>query len=113
MTSLPNCPACGASNTYPDGNLLICPDCGHEWTASQTNDAPAAPVVRDSNGTALADGDSVTLIKDLKVRGSSTVLKQGAKIKGIRLGEFSDGHEVGCKIDGTEFMLKAEYLKKV
>lgn len=113
MTSLPNCPACGASNTYPDGHLLICPDCGHEWTASQTNDAPAAPVVRDSNGTALADGDSVTLIKDLKVRGSSTVLKQGAKIKGIRLGEVSDDHEVGCKIDGTEFMLKAEYLKKV
>ncbi|MGA0800511.1 MAG: zinc ribbon domain-containing protein YjdM, partial [Steroidobacteraceae bacterium] len=67
----------------------------------------------DSNGTALADGDSVTLIKDLKVRGSSTVLKQGTKIKSIRLGEISDGHEVGCKIDGTEFMLKAEYLKKV
>jgi protein PhnA len=113
MSTLPNCPACGASNTYPDGNLLICPDCSHEWTANAAVDAATAPIVRDSNGTALADGDSVTLIKDLKVRGSSTVLKQGTKIKSIRLGEISDGHEVGCKIDGTEFMLKAEYLKKV
>lgn len=111
--NLPDCPACGASNTYPDGNLLICPDCGHEWAMNQTSESPAAPIVRDSNGTALADGDSVTLIKDLKVRGSSNVLKQGTKIKAIRLGEISDGHEVGCKIDGTEFMLKAEYLKKV
>ena len=101
------------SNTYPAGNLLICPDCGHEWTASAESDAPTTAIVRDSNGTALADGDSVTLIKDLKVRGSSTVLKQGTKIKSIRLGKVSDGHEVGCKIDGTEFMLKAEYLKKV
>ena len=87
MTNLPNCPACGASNTYLDGNLLICPDCANEWTANQASDAQVAPIVRDSNGTALADGDSVTLIKDLKVRGSSAVLKQGTKIKGIRLGE--------------------------
>ena len=113
MTNPPSCPACGASNTYPDGNLFICPDCGHEWTVNSTSDAPAASVVRDSNGTALVDGDTVTLIKDLKVRGSSSVLKQGTKIKGIRLGEVADGHEVGCKIDGTEFMLKAEFLKKV
>ena len=113
MTNLPNCPDCGAANTYPDGNVLICPDCGHEWTANQTTDVPVAAVVRDANGSALSDGDSVILIKDLKVRGSSNVLKQGTKIKSIRLGEVSDGHEVGCKIDGTEFMLKAEYLKKV
>ena len=113
MTNLPNCPHCGAANTYPDGNVLICPDCGHEWTANQTIEAPVPSVVRDANGSVLSDGDSVILIKDLKVRGSSNVLKQGTKIKSIRLGEVSDGHEVGCKIDGTEFMLKAEYLKKV
>lgn len=113
MTDLPACPKCKMENTYPDGELIICPDCGHEWSA--TAPATAADdsdvlIVKDANGNLLADGDTVIIAKDLKVKGSSMVLKGGTKIKGIRL--VSGDHEVDCKINGTSMMLKAIYLKK-
>lgn len=110
--STPACPACGMENSYSDGQNHVCPDCFHEWplTAASLEDGDDATVVRDSNGAPLADGDSVLLIKDLKVKGSSTTLKKGAKAKNIRL---RDGdHEVDCKIDGVSYMLKACFLKK-
>ena len=109
--NIPACPVCGLENTYPDGDHFICPDCTHEWpAAAEADDDEAETIVRDANGTPLADGDSVILIKDLKVKGSSTTLKGGAKAKGIRL---RDGdHEVDCKIDGVSYMLKACFLKK-
>ncbi len=99
-------------NTYPDGANYVCADCGHEWpqqAAAAAADAAAA--VRDANGNALADGDAVVLIKDLKVKGSSITLKMGTKVKSIRL--VGGDHEVDCKMDGGSFMLKACYLKKV
>ena len=101
-------------NTYQDGDQNICPDCGHEWSTAPENEEiqPTDAVVRDSNGNPLADGDSVILIKDLKVKGSSTVLKKGTKIKSIRLGQTTDGHEVDCRMEGGSFMLKAAFLKK-
>lgn len=112
MNTPPPCPLCKMEHTYPDGDLFICPDCAHEWPAIAAavvadNDAL---VVKDANGNLLADGDSVVLIKDLKVKGSSTTLKGGTKIKNIRL--VSGDHEVDCKIDRVSFMLKACYLKK-
>ena len=107
------CPQCGLENTYPDGENFVCADCGHEWpqlAAAAAEDEADAPV-RDANGTVLADGDAVVLVKDLKVKGSSTVLKQGTKVKSIRL--VGGDHEVDCKVDGGSFMLKAAFLKKV
>jgi protein PhnA len=104
-------PACGLGNTYADGENYVCPDCFHEWPMSAAvTKAEDDLVVRDSNGTPLADGDSVILIKDLKVKGSSTTLKKGAKAKNIRLREGD--HEVDCKIDSVSYMLKACFLKK-
>jgi protein PhnA len=100
-------------NTYPDGEHFVCADCGHEWPAA----APASAaedveeVVRDANGTVLANGDAVVLIKDLKVKGASITLKVGTKVKSIRLVEGD--HEVDCKMDAGSFMLKARYLRKV
>ena len=98
-------------NTYPDGDLYICPDCGHEWPqqADEAGDADAL-VVKDANGQLLSDGDSVVLIKDLKVKGTSTTLKVGTKIKGIRL--VGGDHAVDCKTDTGSFLLKAGFLKK-
>jgi protein PhnA len=101
-------------NTYQDGDAYICPDCGHEWPI---NDSTAESdtvegAVLDANGNPLADGDAVILIKDLKVKGSSTVLKKGTKVKSIRLGNGSDGHEVDCRMENGSFMLKAIFLKK-
>ncbi len=114
-TSFPSCPQCGLDNTYPDGDQLICPDCGHEWPAlaGEVEDASVdTEVVKDANGNVLADGDSVILIKDLKVKGASSVLKKGTKIKSIRLVEGADGHNVDCKTDLGSLMLKSEFLKK-
>jgi protein PhnA len=111
----PACPVCGLENTYPDGTQWVCPDCSHEWPMAATgDDADTAEdtVVRDSNGTPLATGDAVILIKDLKVKGSSIVLKKGTKIKSIRLPDGAGDHEVDCKTDQGAFMLKAEFLKK-
>ena len=109
----PACPQCTLENTYPEGAQFICADCGFEWpqTQSSTTEDEADPVVKDSNGQVLQDGDAVVLIKDLKVKGSFTVLKQGTKVKSIRL--VGGDHEVDCKMDGGSFMLKACFLKKV
>ncbi|AIP72524.1 zinc ribbon domain-containing protein YjdM [Burkholderia pseudomallei] len=114
MSTLPACPQCAMENTYPDGEHYICVDCGHEWPiAGDANaaDDDAAAVVKDANGNVLADGDAVVLIKDLKVKGSSITLKMGTKVKSIRL--VGGDHEVDCKMDAGNFMLKACYLKKV
>lgn len=111
MSTIPACPQCTLENTYPDGDNYICPDCGFEWpvTAAPDSDDDAL-VVKDSNGTVLADGDAVVLIKDLKVKGSSITLKMGTKVKSIRL--VGGDHEVDCKMDAGSFMLKACYLRK-
>jgi protein PhnA len=100
-------------NTYPDAERYICADCAHEWpmAGAAPADDDASPVVKDANGNVLANGDSVVLIKDLKVKGSSITLKVGSKVKSIRL--VGGDHEVDCKMDGGSFMLKACYLKKV
>lgn len=110
MEQFPNCPKCGSEYTYQDGALFICPMCGHEWSDA----APAAEevkVVRDANGNILQDGDSVTVIKDLKVKGSSSVVKIGTKVKNIRL--VDGDHDIDCRIDGFgEMSLKSEFVKK-
>ena len=100
-------------NTYPDGDNYVCADCGHEWpmAAAADIDGNDTAVVKDANGHVLADGDAVVLIKDLKVKGSSTTLKMGTKVKSIRL--VGGDHEVDCKMDAGSFMLKACFLKKV
>jgi protein PhnA len=113
MSTAPACPQCTLENTYPDGTNFVCADCGFEWPqeATAAADDEESAVVKDSNGQVLQDGDAVVLIKDLKVKGSSTVLKQGTKVKSIRL--VGGDHEVDCKMDAGNFMLKACYLKKV
>jgi protein PhnA len=113
MPHTPACPQCGQKNTYPDGDNLVCADCGHEWpsvASAAADDDDGSAVVRDSNGKVLADGDAVVLIKDLKVKGSSVTLKMGTKVKSIRL--VGGDHEVDCKMDAGSFMLKACYLRK-
>jgi protein PhnA len=110
MSELPNCPQCNSALTYADGSLLICPECGHEWTAT-TEAAESAPRVTDAHGTVLADGDSVTVIKDLKVKGSSQTVKIGTKVRGIRL--VDGDHNIDCRIDGIGAMkLKSEFVEK-
>lgn len=113
MSNLPVCPQCTLENTYPDGDNYVCADCGFEWPqAGAAAEEEADAVIKDANGTVLNDGDAVVLIKDLKVKGSSIVLKQGSKVKSIRLVSGGD-HEVDCKLDQGNFMLKACFLKKV
>lgn len=112
MSQLPVCPQCGSEYTYEEGSMYVCPECAHEWPQQQ-NSAAAEPgrVVRDAHGNELHDGDSVTVIKDLKVRGSSLVVKVGTKVKNIRLVEGD--HDIDCKIDGIGAMqLKSEFVKK-
>ncbi|WP_234264040.1 zinc ribbon domain-containing protein YjdM [Hydrogenophaga sp. NFH-34] len=110
--SLPPCPKCQSTLTYPDGELLVCPECGHEWSASaSTESAEPVKVWKDAVGNVLQDGDTVTLIKDLKLKGSSTVLKVGTKARNIRLVEGD--HDIDCKVDGIGAMqLKSEFVKK-
>ena len=114
--TVPACPQCGQENTYPDGDNYICPDCGHEWpqtaAAHAGDEAAGDGVVRDANGNPLQDGDAVILVKDLKVKGSSSTLKKGTKIKSIRLVDGADGHNVDCKSDQGSMLLKSEFLKK-
>lgn len=114
--SIPPCPQCGLTNTYPDGDSYICPDCAFEWpmqaAAAPADGAEADSAVRDAHGNPLADGDAVILVKDLKVKGSSTVLKKGSKIKGIRLVDGANGHNVDCKTELGSMLLKSEFLKK-
>lgn len=112
MSTLPPCPQCGSEFTYEDGTMLICPECAHEWTkGAETEVADTGLNIKDANGTPLQDGDSVTVIKDLKVKGSSLVVKVGTKVKNIRLVEGD--HDIDCKIDGIGAMkLKSEFVKK-
>ena len=110
MSETPKCPACGSEYAYEDRGLFICPECGHEWDATQVEEEGL--VVRDANGNLLADGDAVTVIKDLKVKGATGPLKQGTKVKSIRLVEGD--HNIDCKIDGFGPMkLKSEFVKKL
>ena len=109
MTDIPKCPKCNSEYTYFDGMLYVCPDCAHEFSADDTTEE-AADVAKDSNGAELFDGDAVTVIKDLKVKGSSMVIKRGTKVKSIRLTENPE--EVDCKIDGSSIVLKTCFLKK-
>jgi len=117
MTELPPCPQCKSTFTYEDRSLLVCPECGHEWSKSDASATEVAAadgprVWKDANGTVLQDGDSVVVIKDLKVRGASGALKVGTKVRNIRL--VDGDHDIDCKIDGFGAMqLKSEYVRKV
>ena len=111
MTELPACPNCKSEYAYEDGNLLVCPECAHEWSKDGASSEGDETSIRDSNGNVLADGDSVFVIKDLKVKGSSSVVKVGTKVKNIRL--VSGDHDIDCKVPGIGAMqLKSEFVKK-
>ena len=111
MTTIPKCPACSSEYTYEDGEMYVCPECAHEWPIVAAESAAEAPVVRDAFGNVLNDGDSVTVIKDLKIKGSSLSVKVGTKVKNIRI--ISGDHDIDCKIDGIGAMqLKSEFVKK-
>jgi protein PhnA len=111
MNKLPKCPTCGSEYTYEDGDMYVCPECAHEWSKIATESKDAETVVRDAFGNVLKDGDSITVIKDLKIKGSSTVVKVGTKVKNIRI--VSGDHDIDCKIDGIGAMqLKSEFVKK-
>ena len=112
MSDLPRCPACSSEYTYEDGDNYVCPECAHEWPKHAAADAGEAQKVwKDANGNVLQDGDSVTVIKDLKVKGSSLVVKVGTKVKNIRL--VDGDHDIDCKIDGIGAMgLKSEFVRK-
>jgi protein PhnA len=113
MSDIPACPVCSMENTYPDGDNYICADCAHEWPikVAESSNSEDDLVIRDSNGNLLQDGDDVVLVKDLKVRGSSQVIKQGTKVRGIRV--VGGDHDVEGKVAGSAMMLKSEFLKKV
>jgi len=108
---LPNCPKCNSEYTYNDGTLMICPECGNEWNPEEMSEY----IWKDVNGNILSDGDSVTVIKQLKVKGSSNGIKQGTKIKNIKLKETEDGlHDIDCKIDGIgRLEISSKYVKKI
>ena len=109
--NLPNCPKCNSEYTYQDGELLVCPECAYEWSENEQQEDDVL-VVKDANGNLLQDGDTVSVIKDLKVKGSSSTLKIGTKVKNIRLVEGD--HNIDCKIDGFGAMkLKSEFVKKI
>jgi len=111
MSQLPPCPQCASEYTYEDGAQLVCPECGHEWSLTEQAEAAEGREIRDSVGNPLADGDTVTVIKDLKVKGSSLVVKVGTKVKNIRL--VDGDHDIDCRIDGIGAMkLKSEFVKK-
>lgn len=111
MNNLPPCPKCGSEYTYEDGDKYICPECAHEWAKNAVAENADERVVRDAYGNVLNDGDSVTVIKDLKIKGSSSVVKVGTKVKNIRL--VDGDHDIDCKIDGIGAMqLKSEFVKK-
>jgi protein PhnA len=113
MSDLPKCPKCASEYTYEDGDMYMCPDCSHEWDKNATSGSGEdVSVIKDANGNVLNDGDTVTVIKDLKVKGSSLVVKVGTKVKNIRL--IDGDHDIDCKIDGIGAMqLKSEFVKKV
>jgi protein PhnA len=111
MSNLPKCPSCSSKYTYEDGDKYVCPECAHEWPAAAAENAEADHVVHDAFGNLLKDGDSVTVIKDLKIKGSSSTVKVGTKVRNIRI--VSGDHDIDCKIDGIGAMqLKSEFVKK-
>lgn len=111
MSNLPNCPKCKSEYTYEDAGMYICPECAHEWSTTAETNSEDTLIVRDSNGNLLAEGDFITVIKDLKIKGSSSVVKVGTKVKIIRLVEGD--HDIDCKIEGIgPMMLKSEFVKK-
>ncbi len=110
MSEIIVCPKCASEYGYFDGTMNACPDCGHEWSGDGAAEAVQDSVARDSNGAELMDGDAVTVIKDLKVRGSSMVIKRGTKVKSIKLTDNPE--EVDCKIDGSSIVLKCCFLKR-
>jgi protein PhnA len=117
MSTEPNCPQCQSEFTYADGSLWICPSCGHEWSQNSVTEETTAEqddgLIRDSNGNVLQDGDSVTVIKELKIKGAASSIKVGTKVRNIRLTEGHDGHNISCKIDGIgSIQLKSEFVKK-
>ncbi len=124
MSPQTNCPKCQSENIYEDGTLWVCPECTHEWNAndlahasslsdSNVEDSAGSVGTKDAFGTLLQDGDSVTVIKELRIKGSSSVVKVGTKVKNIRLGDAGDGHDIMCKIDGLgSINLKSEYVRK-
>ena len=117
MQQDPKCRKCNSENTYYDGSLWICPECSHEWSIHETASLAVIEsgprLVKDAHGNTLVDGDSVTVIKDLKVKGSSSTVKVGTKVRNIRIVDGDDGHNIGCKIDGIGAMnLKSEFVKK-
>ena len=113
MSTIPNCPECNSEYAYENGALFACPDCGHEWSAEEAAAAAAALILRDAHGNELNSGDTVQLTKDLKVKGTSTTLKIGTKIKNIRIAPGED-HDIDCKIDGIGPMkLKSQFVKKI
>lgn len=114
--SLPPCPECSGAYTYEMGALLVCPECGHEWqpASEESGEAPGERVVKDSVGNVLADGDTVTVVKGLKVKGSASGIKAGTKVRNIRLVDGVDGHDIDCKIEGFGAMqLKSSVVRKV
>ncbi len=119
MSTEPKCPKCQSEYAYADGNIWVCPECSYEWTPKaakpEATPAPEAapPGVVDAFGNPLATGDAVTVIKELKVKGSSSAVKVGTKVKNIRIVDSTDGHNISCKIDGIGAMhLKSEFVKK-
>jgi protein PhnA len=113
VTELPPCPDCGSAYTYEMGALLVCPECAHEWSLTEAAEAEAAAVIKDANGTPLADGDDVIVVKDLKVKGASTSIKVGTKVRNIRLVQGVGDHDIDCKVDGFGPMhLKSSVVKK-
>ena len=112
MSTLPKCPKCNSEFTYEDGSMYVCPECAHEWAKNDAENSEQKASIRDAVGNVLQDGDTVTVIKDLKVKGSSSVVKVGTKVKNIRL--VDGDHDIDCKIDGIGQMgLKSEFVKKV
>ncbi|MDE2592095.1 MAG: alkylphosphonate utilization protein [Actinomycetales bacterium] len=115
--TLPPCPLCASAYAYELGSLLVCPECAHEWSAVELNEtveSDAPSVIKDSVGNVLADGDTVTVVKDLKVKGSSSSIKVGTKVRNIRLVNGADGHDIDCKVDGFgQMYLKSSVVKKV
>jgi protein PhnA len=119
MSNPSQCPKCQSENIYQDGNLWTCPECSNEWTASEsaaavelvtTNDN----TVKDAHGNVLSDGDNVSVIKDLKIKGASSTIKSGTKVKNIKLADVGDGHNISCRIDGIgSINLKSEFVKKI
>jgi protein PhnA len=115
MNKIPNCIKCGSEFTYTDGNLYICPECNHEWTTEvlESSDEKSETVVKDAYGNILKDGDDVTIIQDIKVKGSSSVIKVGVKVKNIRIVDEVNGHNIDAKVPGFgPMMLKSSIVKK-